>query len=89
MEDSPLQFARPLWLYAGPVVCLTVAWLFTRFDRRRETDLAKLVHPRFRARLLPGVSPRLVRVKRASGLAACSCFSLPPPARAKVMNCAR
>ncbi|MES2468873.1 MAG: VWA domain-containing protein [Verrucomicrobiota bacterium] len=65
MEDSPLQFARPLWLYAGPVVCLTVAWLFTRFDRRRETDLAKLVHPRFRARLLPGVSPRLVRVKRA------------------------
>ena len=65
MEDSPLQFARPLWLYAGPVVCLTVAWLFTRFDRRRETDLAKLVHPRFRARLLPGLSPRLVRLKRS------------------------
>ena len=65
MEDSPLQFARPLWLFAGPVVCLTVAWLFTRFDRRRETDLAKLVHPRFRARLLPGLSPRLVRLKRS------------------------
>ena len=68
MEDSPLQFARPVWLYAAPVVCALVAWLFTRFDRRRESDLAKLVHPRFRSRLTPGSSPRLLLTKRISWL---------------------
>lgn len=69
MEDSPLTFARPLWLYAGPLVCALMAWLFTRFDRRREADLAKLVHPRFRTRLLPGSSPRLILTKRLLWLA--------------------
>ena len=51
-------------LLAGPLVCALMAWLFTRFDRRREADLAKLVHPRFRTRLLPGSSPRLLLTKR-------------------------
>ncbi len=69
MEDSSLTFARPLWLYAGPLVCAVMAWLFTRFDRRREIDLAKLVHPRFRSRLLPGSSPRLLLTKRLLWLA--------------------
>ena len=69
MEDSPLTFARPLWLYAGPLVCVLMAWLFTRFDRRREADLAKLIHPRFRARLLPPASPRLLLAKRILWLA--------------------
>lgn len=64
MEDSPLHFARPLWLYAGPVLCVLMAWLFIRFDRRRDTDLARLVHPRFRGRLMPGFSRMLRRVKR-------------------------
>ena len=73
MLDSPLTFARPLWLYAGPVVCLLVAWLFTRFDRRREADLAKLVHPRFRSRLLPGTSPKLLKLKRAFWLTGLLC----------------
>ncbi len=74
MEDSPLHFARPLWLYAGPLVCLLLAWCFGRFDRRREADLAKLVHPRFRARLLPGTSPRLVRTKRLLWLTGLLCL---------------
>ena len=69
MEDSALTFARPLWLYAGPLVCALVAWLFTRFDRRRKADLSKLVHPRFRLRLLPGSSPRLLLTKRILWLA--------------------
>ena len=64
MEDSPLEFARPLWLVAGVVACALAAWLWTIFDRRREADLARLVHPRFRARLVPGFSPRLQRAKR-------------------------
>ena len=69
MEDSPLTFARPLWLYAGPLVCALMAWLFTRFERRRNADLAKLVHPRFRTRLLPGSAPRLLFTKRLLWLA--------------------
>ena len=70
MESSPLEFARPFWLYAGPVVCALLAWLMVIFARRRERDLAKLVHPRFRQRLLPGLSPRLVVVKRSLWLLA-------------------
>jgi Ca-activated chloride channel family protein len=64
MEDSPLQFARPLWLYAAPFLCALLAWLLFLFDKRRESALALLVHPRFRTRLLPGHSPRLRLTKR-------------------------
>ena len=70
MESSPLEFARPFWLYAGPVVCVLLAWLMLAFGRKREADLAKLVHPRFRQRLMPGLSPRLVLVKRSLWLLA-------------------
>jgi Ca-activated chloride channel homolog len=69
MQDSPLTFASPLWLYAGPVICALVAWLLALFDRRRASDLAKLVHPRFRSRLLPGAAPRLILTKRILWLA--------------------
>jgi Ca-activated chloride channel homolog len=69
MQDSPLTFASPLWLYAGPVICALVAWLLVLFDRRRASDLAKLVHPRFRSRLLPGAAPRLILTKRILWLA--------------------
>ena len=65
MEDSPLQFARPLWLYAAPFACALLGWLFARFDRRRQADLAKLVHARFRNRLMPGESRRLLLAKRS------------------------
>ena len=64
MEPSPLTFARPLWLLAGPAAALLMAWLFARADRRRQTDLAKLAHPRFSARLMPGVSPQRRRLQR-------------------------
>ncbi len=70
MESSPLEFARPFWLLAGLVVCVLLAWLMRVFALKREADLAKLVHPRFRQRLLPGHSPRLVLVKRSLWLLA-------------------
>lgn len=69
-QDSPLHFAQPLWILAGAVVCVGVALLFVRFDRRREADLAKLVHPRFRQRLMEGFSPRLRNLKRVLWLLA-------------------
>jgi Ca-activated chloride channel family protein len=64
MDDSTLQFANPLWIFAGLLVCAGMVVVFIRFDRRREADLAKLVHPRFRERLVGGVSQRLRIFKR-------------------------
>ncbi|HWB06875.1 MAG TPA: VWA domain-containing protein [Verrucomicrobiales bacterium] len=65
MEDSPFEFARPYWLYAGMGLCAVVVALFFYFDRRRDAALAKLVHSRFRHRLVPGHSPVLLWVKRS------------------------
>ncbi len=70
MESSPLEFARPLWLLGGPAAALAMAWLFARADRRRAADLAKLVHPRFAARLMPGFSPGRRRLQRGLWLTA-------------------
>lgn len=62
--DSSVQFARVYWLYAAAGLGGLVWWLFVHFDRLREKALARLVHPRFRQKLVPGFSPRLRRVKR-------------------------
>jgi len=70
MDDTPLQFAQPLWIFVGLLVCGGIVALFIRFDRRREADLAKLIHPRFRRRLTDGFSPRLRNIKRGLWLAA-------------------
>ena len=70
MDDSTLQFANPLWIFAGLLVCAGMVVVFIRFDRRREADLAKLVHPRFRERLVGGVSQRLRIFKRVLWLLA-------------------
>ena len=64
MDDTSLHFAQPLWIIVGLVVCAGVVGLFRRFDRRREADLSKLIHPRFRQRLTEGFSPGLRNLKR-------------------------
>ncbi len=70
MNDTSLHFAQPLWMIAGLIVCVGIVGLFIRFDRRRERDLAKLIHPRFRQRLTEGFSPRLRNLKRGLWLVA-------------------
>lgn len=70
MENDSLQFAQPLWIAVGFGVCAGLFILFLRFDRRRNADLAKLVHPRFRQRLTEGFSPRLRNLKRGLWLLA-------------------
>lgn len=70
VETSALHFDQPIWIWVGLVVCAGVAALFIRFDRRREVDLAKIIHPRFRQRLAAGYSPRLRNFKRALWLLA-------------------
>jgi Ca-activated chloride channel family protein len=70
MDDTSLHFAQPLWIIAGVMVCALVCGLFIRFDRRREADLSKLIHPRFRERLTEGFSPWRRNSKRALWLLA-------------------
>ncbi|MCX6865145.1 MAG: VWA domain-containing protein, partial [Verrucomicrobia bacterium] len=70
MDDTALHFAQPLWLLVGVVVCAGIVGLFVRFDRRREADLAKLIHPRFRQRLTEGFAPWLRNLKRGMWLVA-------------------
>ncbi len=69
-ETTALHFAQPLWIWIGMVVCVGMIVLFVRFDRRRETDLAKIFHPRFRQRLTGGYSKRLRNTKRSMWLVA-------------------
>jgi Ca-activated chloride channel family protein len=70
MDDNSLHFAQPLWMLVGLLVCISIIGLYIRFDRKRDADLAKLIHPRFRARLTNGFSPGLRNLKRALWLLA-------------------
>ena len=70
MDDTSLHFAQPIWMIVGLIVCAAIVGLFVRFDRRRESDLSKLIHPRFRQRLTEGFSPRLRNLKRGLWLLA-------------------
>ena len=64
MDDLSLKFAQPIWLVVGLIVCGGIVYLFIRFDSRRDEDLAKLIHLRFRQRLMEGFSPKLRNLKR-------------------------
>ncbi|NJM36790.1 MAG: VWA domain-containing protein [Akkermansiaceae bacterium] len=70
MDDTSLQFAQPVWIAVGVVVCAIIIVSFMRFDRHRDADLAKLIHPRFRQRLMEGFSPKLRNLKRGLWLLA-------------------
>ena len=70
MDDAALHFAQPFWLLAGVVAGVAIVGLFVRFDRRREADLAKLIHPRFLPRLTEGYSPWRRNLKRGLWVAA-------------------
>ena len=70
MEPSSLHFAQPLWILAGFLVCATLIYLLRYYDRRRESDLARLSHPRFRDALQAGYSLQKRKSKRVFWLLA-------------------
>ena len=70
MDDSSLHFSQPLWLFVGLVIAAGVVGLFIHLDQRREADLAKLIHPRFRQSLTEGFSPWQRNLKRGLWLLA-------------------
>ena len=69
-HDHSFTFAQPLWLLAGLLCCAIVIIFFRRFDRKRESDLAQLVHPRFRSKLFAAASPARRKTKRLLWVAA-------------------
>jgi hypothetical protein len=89
MDDSSLHFAQPLWLLAGLLCGAAILGLWRRCDRRREADLAMLIHPRFRQRLTEGVSPRRRHLKRALWLLAVLLGFVPSPGRSRATNGAK
>ncbi|MCF7674227.1 MAG: VWA domain-containing protein [Akkermansiaceae bacterium] len=74
LESTSLHFGQPLWLAVGAVICLTIVLMHRHFDRKRESDLAKLVHQRFRQQLFAGYSPRLRSAKRWLWFTAVACL---------------
>lgn len=70
MQDSPLEFARPMWLYAAPGIVVLAVWLMIMLDRWKARALASLVHPRFRSRLVPGHSVERLWIRRGLWLVA-------------------
>jgi Ca-activated chloride channel homolog len=69
-QDASLQFAQPLWLGVGLLVCAALVFFYRKFDRRRLSDLSKMAHPRFLPQLLHGESPALQLVRRVLWIAA-------------------
>jgi Ca-activated chloride channel family protein len=56
VDDPSLQFARVHWIYVGVGICAVMVAMFTVFDRQAAACLEKLIHPRFRTRLVDGFS---------------------------------
>ena len=69
MNDS-LQFAWPVFLWIGAIVCVGLGALLKRSARRRREDLRKIAHPRLLSQLTASVSQRKRRLKNALWLAA-------------------
>ncbi len=59
-----MQFAQPLWLIAGAIVCATLVWLYRRFDRSRRSALTQFATERLLSKLTSSVSVPRRRLKR-------------------------
>jgi Ca-activated chloride channel family protein len=60
-----MHFAEPLWLLAGVIVCLFVAWHYRRFDSRQRNSLGNFIAPRLIQQLTTSVSRGRRLAKRA------------------------
>jgi len=69
MNDS-LQFAWPVFLWIGAIVCVGLGALLKRSARQRREDLRKIAHPRLLSQLTASVSLRKRRLKNALWLTA-------------------
>lgn len=60
-----MQFAQPLWLIAGVIICAMLAWQYRRFDLAQHASLAQFAAARLLHKLTSSVSAPRRRLKRA------------------------
>ncbi|MDF1812159.1 MAG: BatA domain-containing protein, partial [Verrucomicrobiales bacterium] len=65
-----LQFAYPVWIWVGLLLCGGLAYGFVIWNRRRERDLNKLAHQRLLAQLTESFSRRRRWIKQGIWLVA-------------------
>ena len=59
-----MQFAQPIWLFAGFAACVALVWQYRRFDRGQRIALAQFVSARLLPKLTSSVSASRKLVKR-------------------------
>jgi len=59
-----MQFAQPIWLFAGLAACTALVWQYRRFDRGQRIALAQFVSARLLPKLTSSVSASRKLVKR-------------------------
>jgi Ca-activated chloride channel family protein len=59
-----MQFAQPIWLFAGLVACVALVWQYRRFDRKQRIALAQFVSARLLPKLTSSISASRKLVKR-------------------------
>jgi Ca-activated chloride channel family protein len=59
-----MQFAQPIWLFAGLVACIALVWQYRRFDRGQRIALAQFVSARLLPKLTSSISSSRKLVKR-------------------------
>src|SRR5215471_21709307 len=55
-----MQFAQPIWLFAGLAACAALLWQFRRFDQRQRVALTQFAS----ARLLPKLASSISTSRR-------------------------
>ena len=59
-----MQFAQPIWLFAGLVACAALVWQYRRFDHGQRSALAQFVSARLLPKLTSSISASRKLVKR-------------------------
>jgi Ca-activated chloride channel homolog len=59
-----MQFAQPIWLFAGFVACVALVWQYRRFDRGQRIALSQFVSERLLPKLTSSISASRRLVKR-------------------------
>src|SRR5262245_26800615 len=59
-----MQFAQPIWLFAGLAACAALVWQFRRFDQRQRVALTQFASTRLLPKLASSISTSRKLVKR-------------------------
>jgi len=59
-----MQFAQPIWLFAGLAACAALVWQFRRFDQRQRVALTQFASARLLPKLASSISTSRKLVKR-------------------------